>query len=186
MAVEEPLEIRVDTRPVSVTMRTPGHDEELALGFLVGEGLVQARDEVAEVRPYPRNADGNVVDVLLRPDVRVDFARLTRHVFASSSCGLCGKRDLSDVYKKYSVRRVVEVEVEGIHQLFQHMQAEQKMFHQTGGCHAAAAATVDGQLLVFFVMSVAAAEAAIGLAIVIALFRNTLSVNIDEMSLFRG
>ena len=91
LAVEEPLEIQVETRPISVTMRTPGHDEELAAGFLITEGVLDHPDQIRAIRPYPRNEKGNAINVLLREDVTVDLARLTRHVFSSSSCGLCGK-----------------------------------------------------------------------------------------------
>src|ERR1051325_5601595 len=87
---EEPLQIRVDTRPVSVTMRTRGHDDELAAGFLLSEGLVRRREHILSIRPYLRNPNDNILDVFLSPKVKLDFARLTRHVFASSSCGVCG------------------------------------------------------------------------------------------------
>src|SRR5881628_2219909 len=97
LAEEEPLEIRVRGRAVSVTMRTPGHDEELAAGFLLTEGIVRRRQDVLKVEPCSRNEDGNLVNVLLAPEVYVDFARLTRHVFASSSCGLCGKASIDAV-----------------------------------------------------------------------------------------
>src|SRR5215211_2401872 len=83
LAVEEPLEIRVNTRSISITMRTPGHDAELAAGFLVTEGLIQKRRDIQDIRSYSRNDQGNVVDVFLSSSVKVDFARLTRHVFAS-------------------------------------------------------------------------------------------------------
>src|SRR5712691_9600227 len=76
LAAEEPLEIRIDTHSVSVTMRTPGHDEE----------LVKSRADIARIASHPRNTEGNVIDVCLSPRVTVDFAQLTRHVFASSSC----------------------------------------------------------------------------------------------------
>src|SRR5215217_2874384 len=97
LAVEEPLEVRVRGRAVSVTMRTPGHDEELAAGFLLSEGIVRRREDVLRVEPCGRSEEGNVVNVLLAPDVFVDFDRLTRHVFASSSCGLCGKATIEAV-----------------------------------------------------------------------------------------
>src|SRR5688572_305240 len=82
LVTEEPLEIQVDTRPVVVTMRTPGHDEELAAGFLLTEGLIHKPAEILKIAPYLRNNDGNVLDVFLAPGVTVDFAQLTRHVFA--------------------------------------------------------------------------------------------------------
>src|SRR5918993_3342958 len=97
LSVEEPLEIRVKNRAVSVTMRTPGHDEELAAGFLLSEGVVRRREDVLRVEPCGRSEEGNVVNVVLAPEVYVDFDRLTRHVFASSSCGLCGKATIEAV-----------------------------------------------------------------------------------------
>src|SRR5947208_1440015 len=77
VAVEEPLEIQVDTRPVSVTMRTPGDDAELAAGFLLTEGLIKNRRHVLRIQPSPRNQIGNVLNVFLAAGVTVDFARLT-------------------------------------------------------------------------------------------------------------
>src|SRR5512138_2602847 len=91
LVVEEPLEVQVDTQPVVVTMRTPGHDDELAAGFLLTEGLIRSRKDILKIVPYVRNSSGNVLDVFTAVHVRVDFARLKRNVFASSSCGLCGK-----------------------------------------------------------------------------------------------
>src|SRR5205814_7391631 len=82
-------------------MRTPGHDDELAAGFLFSEGLIQRREQIAGIKPYPRNEFGNAINVLLKPDVPVDFARLTRHVFASSSCGLCGKATVEAVHQHF-------------------------------------------------------------------------------------
>src|SRR5205807_8688573 len=84
LVVEEPLEIQVETRPISVTMRTPGHDEELAAGCLLTEGLILRREEIAKIAPFPRNPAGNAINFFLTPDVPLDFAKLTRHVFASS------------------------------------------------------------------------------------------------------
>ena len=96
VAVEEPLEIRVGGRGVAVTMRTPGHDRELAAGFLLTEGVVRAADELLDVyacRDLPHGQQGNVVEAVLSASARGRFdpARLTRHVFTASSCGLCGK-----------------------------------------------------------------------------------------------
>ena len=83
LAAEEPLEIRVRGRAVSVTMRTPGHDEELAAGFLLTEGVIRCRADILRIEPCGRNEEGNLLNVQLAPEVPVDFARLTRHVFAS-------------------------------------------------------------------------------------------------------
>src|SRR2546421_9141837 len=86
LAVEEPLEIRVRGRAVSITMRTPGHDDELAAGFLLAEGMIRERADVLAIEPCGRSDEGNLLNVRLAPLVSVDFERLTRHVFASSSC----------------------------------------------------------------------------------------------------
>src|ERR1700709_2000127 len=92
LAEEEPLEIRVRGRAVTVTMRTPGNDEELAAGFLLTEGIVRASADIIDMQPcqkeMPNGESNNVLNVLLAADVHVDFARLTRHVFSSSSCGV--------------------------------------------------------------------------------------------------
>ncbi len=91
LAAEEPLEIRVRGRSVAITMRTPDHDDELAAGFLLTEGIIRAPDDVVRIEPCASDEQDNVVNVTLAPEVAVDFERLTRHVFTSSSCGLCGK-----------------------------------------------------------------------------------------------
>jgi FdhD protein len=148
LATEEPLEIRVDSRSVSVTMRTPGHDVELAVGFLVTEGIVRRRAEVRDIRTSPRNRAGNVVDVLLAPEVQVDFARLTRHFFASSSCGLCGKASIDTVRGQFPrVTARFTVTPETLLALPNQMCAAQTTFATTGGLHAAALFTATGELL---------------------------------------
>src|SRR5436305_3031453 len=86
LAIEEPLEIRVRGRAISVTMRTPGHDDELAVGFLLTEGVVNSVKDILQITACEKNEDGNLINVQLAPEVNVDFDRLTRHVFASSSC----------------------------------------------------------------------------------------------------
>src|SRR5690606_23100852 len=106
VAVEEPLEIQLcATRPegaaarsVSITMRTPGNDDELALGFLYSEGIITTATRIASVtrcgRPDPVSGEQNVVRVELGPDEPVDFERLERHFYTTSSCGVCGKASL--------------------------------------------------------------------------------------------
>src|ERR1700709_125423 len=98
LAAEEPLEIRVGGHSVAVVMRTPGHDRELAAGVLVTEGLVKRREDVFDL-VYCGSDGGqpeeNVLDVLLAPGATVDLARLTRHVFTSSSCGICSKASIA-------------------------------------------------------------------------------------------
>ena len=149
LAVEEPLEIRVDSRPISVTMRTPGHDDELAAGFLLSEGLVRRRTDIAKIQPYARNSAGNVANVFLAPDVAVDFARLTRHVFASSSCGLCGKATIDAVHQHFKpIKTKMSVAATTLTSLPELLRREQTMFAQTGGLHAAAIFDARGKLLV--------------------------------------
>ena len=155
LAVEEPLEIRLGCdvegrrthRGVSVTMRTPGQDAELAVGFLFTEGILSAREQVAGVRACK---SGNVVRVELRPGVAVELARLERHFYTASSCGVCGKASLAAVRvctrsRPAEGRPVVESAV--IHRLPEVLRAAQSMFDRTGGLHAAALFDPAGKLL---------------------------------------
>lgn len=155
LAVEEPLEVRlsheVDGRrvhvPVSVTMRTPGHDDELAVGFVYTEGIVLAREQVTSVHAC---GGGNVVRVELAAGVRVDLARLQRHFYTSSSCGVCGKASLEAVqvcarHRLAEVMPVIDAEV--IHHLPEVLRASQTVFEHTGGLHAAALFNTQGVLV---------------------------------------
>jgi len=155
LAVEEPLEIRlgcdIDGRRthhgVSVTMRTPGHDLELAVGFLFTEGILTAREQVVGVRTC---GSGNVVRVDLRPGVAVDLTRLERHFYTASNCGVCGKTSLEAV-RVCSRNRPAEstpvVDATVIHRLPDQLRAAQTVFERTGGLHAAALFDVAGNLL---------------------------------------
>ena len=146
---EEPLEVRVRGRAISVTMRTGGHDEELAVGFLLTEGVIRSAADVLRVDPCERNEFGNVVNVLLAPDVYVDFARLTRHVFASSSCGLCGKTTADAVRGQFPpVVSDAVISAETILDLPDRMRQAQATFDRTGGLHAAGLFTTAGELVV--------------------------------------
>jgi FdhD protein len=149
LAVEEPLEIQIDTRPVSVTMRTPGHDEELAAGFLFSEAIITSRTQIASIVPYPRNEAGNAINVMLQPEVAIDFARLTRHVFASSSCGLCGKATIQAVHQHFPpIEGGLEVEAKVLLALPDVLRKAQSTFDETGGLHAAGLFSLHGELLV--------------------------------------
>lgn len=155
LAVEEPLEIRLgfamDGRRshsgVSITMRTPGHDGELAVGFLFTEGIITAREQVTGVRTC---GSGNVVRVDLRPEVAVDLTRLERHFYTASSCGVCGKASLETV-RVCSPHRPAEggpvVEAAVIHRLPDTLRAEQAVFDRTGGLHASALFDIHGDLM---------------------------------------
>lgn len=149
LAGEEPLEIRVQGRPVSVTMRTPGDDEELALGFLLSEGLLRGRQHVADVVPVEKDGRCNTVDVRLVEGVSVDFERLTRHVFASSSCGLCGKVTIDAVQQQFPpIRSTMTVDASTLLRLPRKSREGQAVFNRTGGLHAATLFDQAGKLIV--------------------------------------
>lgn len=149
LAVEEPLEIRVRGKAVSVTMRTPGHDRELAVGFLLSEGILHQHDELARVDPCVRNPEGNVLNVFLKPEVEVDWDRLRRNVFTSSSCGLCGKASIESVFCQFEpANSDMCVTAELLQCLPERLRAAQTTFSRTGGLHAAALFDHRGELLV--------------------------------------
>ena len=150
LAEEEPLEIRVRNRPVSVTMRTGGHDEELAAGFLLAEGIIRSDRDIVRIAPCGRNGDGNVVNATLAPMVEVDFDRLTRHVFASSSCGVCGKATIESVRQQFDSIEPddLRIDAEILQTLPDKLRAAQAAFDRTGGLHAAGLFDPDGTLLV--------------------------------------
>jgi FdhD protein len=149
LAHEEPLEIRVRGRAVSVTMRTPGHDDELAAGFLATEGMIQRRADVLRIEPCGRNEDGNLVNVQLAPEVSVDFDKLTRHVFASSSCGLCGKATIDAVRGQFPlITSNLVIDAKTLLSLPDKMRQTQSTFDRTGGLHAAAIFSSTGDLIV--------------------------------------
>jgi len=151
LAAEEPLEIRVGGNPLTVTMRTPGSDFDLAAGFLLTEGIVRRRDEIARIA-YARSADGeangNVADVTLAEGVTLDMAALARHFAASSSCGICGKASI-DAVRARDVRSPAagfHVDPEMLTSLPDRLQGSQRIFGRTGGLHAAALFDPHGSL----------------------------------------
>ena len=150
LAIEEPLEIRVRGRAISVTMRTPGSDADLAAGFLLTEGIIHDARDILRIEHCGRNEDDNVINVLLAPHVRVDFDKLTRHVFASSSCGLCGKATIDAVRWQFpSVQdNNFRIHAAIIATLPQKMRAAQESFDATGGLHAAALFDPAGRMIV--------------------------------------
>jgi FdhD protein len=153
LAVEEPLEIRVGGKSVAVVMRTPGHDRELAAGFLVTEGLVRRRDDILDLVRCTDPAvaaeanRGNVLDALLAPGAVVDLARLTRHVFTSSSCGICSKASIEAVRAQFPpLAAGARVRAEVVVRLPEQLRAAQAAFAATGGLHASALFTLGGEL----------------------------------------
>ena len=149
-AREEPLEIRVEGRSVAVVMRTPGHDEELAAGFLVSEGVIKTARDILEISQCPStgNTHGNIVDVLLGGAV-VNWESLTRHVFSASSCGLCGKTSIDSVFQRFPpVTADVRIAAGVIAALPDKLRAAQETFAATGGLHASGIFDLEGNLLV--------------------------------------
>jgi FdhD protein len=150
LAAEEPLEIRVQGRSVAVTMRTPGHDRELAAGFLLTEGMIHERPDVIEIlHCRAAAAPENTLNVFLAPSLKLDFARLTRHVFATSSCGLCGKASIESVHQHFPpVQSDLTVRAQTLARLPRQMLEAQPAFARTGGLHAAAVFDASGRLIV--------------------------------------
>jgi FdhD protein len=149
VAPEAPLEIRVRQRSVCVTMRTPGHDDELAAGFLVSEGVVRGPENLASIAHCPFDCEGNTLNVVLAPQTPLDIERLTRHVFASSSCGLCGKATIESLEVLFPpVNSTARFESRLLATLPHLMRERQAGFDRTGGLHAAALFDTEGQLVV--------------------------------------
>jgi len=153
LAAEEPLEIRVGKDPLSVTMRTPGHDLELAAGFLFTEGLVQRRAQIITLDEEPRDGEenrGNIVRVELAPESTPDFEKMRRHFFAASSCGICGKASIDSVRARTlePPNPDFRLDPEVLVRLPEALRASQAVFGRTGGLHAAALFDASGGLLV--------------------------------------
>lgn len=146
LAVEEPLEIRLDGHPVAVVMRTPGHDEDLAAGFLVTEGIISQVSQLRKIEPRP---DENRVLVFLNDGMEVDLGRLTRHLFTGSSCGLCGKATLDAIITNFPpIANRPAIPDEVVLALPEKLRAAQATFESTGGLHAAGIFSAEGELLV--------------------------------------
>ncbi|HXX18097.1 MAG TPA: formate dehydrogenase accessory sulfurtransferase FdhD [Candidatus Acidoferrum sp.] len=153
LAAEEPLEIRVGDEPLSVTMRTPGHDLELAAGFLFTEGIVTKRAQIVSLDAVVQDGEpnrGNVVGALLAPESAPDFEKMKRHFFAASSCGICGKASIDAVRARALEPPNPEfrLDPEVLVRLPDALRASQAVFGRTGGLHAAALFDAKGKLLV--------------------------------------
>jgi FdhD protein len=166
LAAEDPLEIRVDGRPLAVTMRTPGDDIDLAAGFLAGEGLVRSACDIASIRicreshdhvgaspdgAGSRGADqGNVAEVTLVAGAQIDDGQVRRNFLTTSACGVCGKASIEAIRVRahYDVAAdQARVDPRVLTRLPGRLHDAQRVFARTGGLHAAAAFGADGTLL---------------------------------------
>jgi len=147
VVVEEPLEIRVGGAPLVVTLRTPGHDRELAAGFLYAEGIVHQRSDLVELRGADETAPGgasdgaNRVEVRLRAGLGPDPTRAARSFLATAACGVCGKTAIDQVFARGLPAIAPErprIAPGWLEALPGHMRAAQRVFARTGGLHAAA------------------------------------------------
>lgn len=155
LAVEEPLEIRLgfakEHRAISITMRTPSNDEELAAGFLFTEGILQSKNQITSIKycgKFPNNQ--NTIRIDLVENAEIDFKKLERNFYTTSSCGVCGKSSLDALAtgaKKISNRDFPQISAEIIHQLPESLREKQTVFDETGGLHAAALFDVWGNLI---------------------------------------
>lgn len=153
LSVEEPLEISIryglnlETKNLSVTMRTPGHDEELAMGFLLSEGIITSSEQVIGAV----QDDPNRISVILHEDTPFDPAKFERHIYTTSSCGICAKSSIEAVRVESAALRLPKQEwsvaASTLHRLPALMRERQADFASTGGLHAAALFTQEGKFL---------------------------------------
>src|SRR3954470_16939257 len=152
LAAEEPLEIRVRKQPLAVTMRTPGQDIDLAMGFLLTEGIIRAADDVVTAQLCAGTDTPNtynVVDVVLGPDVPPPSTDPTRNFYTTSSCGVCGKASIDAVRTRSAFPVAddpVRVGTAVLPRLPDLLRAAQRVFDRTGGLHAAGLFTAAGEL----------------------------------------
>lgn len=157
LAIEEPLEIRLKYGPhinrveknISITMRTPGNDRELAIGFLFTEGIISAASEVLAAEHLP-GSDGNVMRIELKETVTPDTSKLERHFYTTSSCGVCGKASIDAVKTVCNIKtsgQKIQFSSDLIYQLPDLLRKQQEVFESTGGLHASALFDTEGNLL---------------------------------------
>lgn len=156
LAVEEPLEIRIGIgkihRAVSITMRTPGNDSKLAAGFLFTEGILDSPNQIRQIKhcgKFPNNQ--NTVRVDLTENVEIDFDKLARNFYTTSSCGVCGKSSLEALTmagaKPILDENPAKISADLIHKLPEILRKNQTVFAETGGLHAAALFSFSGNLI---------------------------------------
>src|SRR4029077_2702121 len=135
LTIEEPLEIRIGSKTLATTMRTPGHDDELAAGFLISEALVHKRQEISKIA----SGRENIVTVDLRPGTKVKLNSAQRFGTISSSCGLCGKTSIDAIRQNFPAIKSanVRIEIDTLLSLPEKLRKAQSDFARTGGIHAA-------------------------------------------------
>lgn len=156
VAVEEPLQIQLVystttgqmLKDIAVTMRTPGNDEELAAGFLFTEGIVKDADEITEIKHA--HADENLVQVILKENIKPLLGNAVRNFYTTSSCGICGKASIDAIqtvsqYGEVKNNNIIPVPV--FYALQNELKKQQKVFEDTGGIHASALFNVDGKFM---------------------------------------
>jgi len=157
LAIEEPLEIQlsygnpIQKKSISITMRTPGNDIDLAIGFLYTEGIINHPEQVKKAsRPkhWNKEAADNIILIELNEDVEIDIDRLERHFYTSSSCGVCGKSSIEAIkmVRKIHLNPGPIFKTDLIHQLPEMLRQQQAIFDNTGGLHAAAIFDNTGNL----------------------------------------
>jgi FdhD protein len=149
LAVEGPLEVRVRGEPAVVLMRTPGHDEELVTGYLIGEGFADSSAMIGAMVQAGKGADEVSGDVLDLPEAALTRdVRATRSLYSSAACGACGKAELGELAREAApIRSALAVRAEVLAALPDRLREEQPAFEETGGLHAAGAFDADGALL---------------------------------------
>jgi len=151
LAVEEPLEIRIDDESIAVTMRTPGDDFELAAGFLRTEGIFTEPSQIGAMRfcgEETNPAYRNIINVTPSPDMRLDLGRLKRNFYATSSCGVCGKAAIENI--RTEAKPIIgkfRVKLDVFYRLGTAMRSAQTVFERTGGLHAAGLFDLHGALI---------------------------------------
>ena len=149
VTIEQPLEVRLKRRPVFVTMRTPGEDDELVAGLLYAEGVIDERSEFWGLNPCPQDPTGNTANVLLDPRCETSLRHQERFTVTSSSCGVCGKRELPHFHgPMMHANGTVTIDALRLLEMPIRMLAAQPIFRSTGGAHAAAIFDAEGAMVV--------------------------------------
>ncbi|MBL4653428.1 MAG: formate dehydrogenase accessory sulfurtransferase FdhD [Flavobacteriales bacterium] len=160
IALEAPLEIRLgfgsenerEQRSISVTMRTQGNDEELSLGFLITEGIIEHAKDLLSIKhcgEVKQEEKNNIIRAELKPEINVDWKKLDRHFYTTSSCGVCGKSSIEAVRNNclLPIKTQIKIQAKTILQLAEQLNNSQLIFNLTGGIHASALFDEKGTLL---------------------------------------